>query len=186
VLLTGVVVGFRHPIARALGTEVDHNTAVAPAAAPAAQPVSVPTPTQAAVAAAIAAAPTHAPRDPFRSLVHVGASVLAPEAAAATEANTAPTAPTVADPQPAQEPKPTTGPKETAGGAAGVAGSCTGTMHTVVSGDTLWSLAARSVKSSDSAKVTIAWHKIYRANRPPLSDPSLLPVGVKICLPGSG
>jgi nucleoid-associated protein YgaU len=185
VLLTGVVVGFRHPIARAIGTEVDHNAAVPPAVAPAPQPVSVPTPTQAAVAAAIAAVPTHAPRDPFRSLVNAGASVLAPEAAAATEVDYPATTPAVPPTLTGEEPASTTGKTGNTGGAAGVASSCTGTMHTVVSGDTLWSLAARSVKSSDSAKVTIAWHKIYRANRPPLSDPSMLPVGTKICLPSN-
>src|SRR4051794_26374319 len=80
VLLTGVVVGFRHPIAKAIGTEVTVDPPSSSVPAPAAEPQPLSTPTQAAVAAAIAAAPTHAPRDPFRSLVGAGAAVLAPEA----------------------------------------------------------------------------------------------------------
>jgi nucleoid-associated protein YgaU len=176
VLLTGVVVGLRHPIARAIGTEVDVNSAAPSVVAPPAAPQPVSTATQKAVAAAIAAAPTHAPRDPFQSLVGAGAEVVAPEAAAAT---TVTTTPSTHVNRSAHEPTST----GTVGGAAGA--TCAGTMHTVVSGDTLWSLAARSVKSGNTAKVTVAWHKIYRANTPPLSDPSLLPVGTKICLPAA-
>jgi nucleoid-associated protein YgaU len=67
----------------------------------------------------------------------------------------------------------------------GASDTCAGTTHTVVSGDTLWTIAARAVKSSDSKRVTVAWHRIYRANRPPLSAPGMLPVGAKLCLPAS-
>lgn len=178
ILLTGVVVGFRHPIAKAIGTEVDVDAAVSSSVVAPAAPQPVSSPTHAAVAAAIAAAPTHAPRDPFRSLVNDNAA-LAPETATGAAAATTPTV-THADRSATQQP---TGTRH-ASGAAG-ASSCTGTMHTVVSGDTLWSLAARTVKSADTAKVTVAWHRIYRANQPPLSDPSLLPIGTKICLPSS-
>lgn len=177
VLLTGVVVGFRHPIARAIGTEVDVNAA-APSVVATAAPQPVATATQRAVAAALAAVPTHAPRDPFRSLVGAGAAVLAPEAEAAASGTAA------AVPHRTHVTQPTSHEPTTTGVAAAGSSSCAGTMHTVVSGDTLWSLAARTVKSGDTTKVTVAWHRIYRANRPPLSNPSLLPVGTKICLPG--
>ena len=69
--------------------------------------------------------------------------------------------------------------------AAGSA-TCAGTVHTVVGGDTLWTLAAKIVKSSDTAKINVEWHRIYKANTPPLSNPSLLPVGTKLCLPSNG
>ena len=174
VLLTGIVAVGRHPIARAIGTEVEV-TSSTPSVVATAAPAPVSSPTHAAVAAALAAVPTHAPRDPFASLVGAGAAVAAPDAAAAAQA-VAPAQPTTVTP---------VHPRAATGTTAAAASGCTGTMHTVVSGDTLWSLAARSVKSADTGKVTVAWHRIYRANRPPLSDPSLLPVGTRICLPAA-
>ena len=177
VLLTGIVAVGRHPIARAIGTEVEVPSST-PSVVATAAPAPVSTPTHAAVAAALAAVPTHAPRDPFASLVGAGAAVAAPDAAAAGQAvqAAAPAQPTTIT---------RTHHRASTARAAGAASGCVGTMHTVVSGDTLWSLAARSVKSADTGKVTVAWHRIYRANRPPLSDPSLLPVGTRICLPAA-
>ncbi|MDQ1696337.1 MAG: hypothetical protein QOJ03_1690 [Frankiaceae bacterium] len=166
-LVTGVVIIGRHPIAHMLGTEVNTPAAVpmpvatAPAVAGATQP--------AAPAAALAAAPTHAPRDPFHALVAAGPAVLTPDFSGRS---TGTTAPAVHQPQ--------TTPLSPAGTA-----TCAGTTHTVVAGDTLWTIAATAVKSADDKRVTVAWHRIYRANRPPLSDPAMLTVGAKLCLPTS-
>ena len=184
VLLTGIVVVGRHPLARAIGTEVDVDTA-SPSVVATAAPNPVSTPTHAAVAAALAAAPTHAPRDPFAALVGAGKAVAAPDAAAAADATGTGTAAAAPVTAPTDTPATQPSAQHHAAVGAGAASSCSGTMHTVVSGDTLWSLAARQVKSADTGKVTVAWHRIYRANRPPLSDPSLLPVGTKICLPAA-
>ena len=64
--------------------------------------------------------------------------------------------------------------------------TCTGTAHTVVAGDTLWTIAAHTVKSADTGRVTVAWHRLYKANQPPLgSNPSFLPIGAKLCVPSS-
>lgn len=171
-LVTGVVVIARHPLARMIGTEVD-STSTVPSVVATAPAVPSAAPTSAPAAAAVEAVPTHAPRDPFRSLVGAGGNVLAPEAPAAAAAATA-----------RQQPVTPTTPTTTRPAVAHSA-TCAGTAYTVVSGDTLWTIAARVVKSSDTQRVTVAWHRIYRANRPPLSDPSLLLVGAKLCLPAS-
>lgn len=169
-LVTGVVVIARHPIARMLGTEVT-DPPVPPAVVASAPPVAGSAGT-APAAAAVTAVPTHAPRDPFRALVGAGGAVLAPEAAsAATTTHVG----TVVGHHPKHSTRP----------VAGGSSTCAGTVHAVVAGDTLWTIAARAVKSGNSNTVTIAWHRIYRANRPPLSNPGMLPVGTKLCLPAS-
>ena len=170
-LITGIVVIGRHPLARMIGTEVDGSTTAPSVVATSAPVVPTTASTAAPAAAALEAVPTHAPRDPFRSLVSAGGAVLAPEAitagAGTTTAVHQPSTPTTTKP------------------AAGGGSTCAGTAHTVVSGDTLWTIAARAVKSADTQRVTVAWHRIYQANRPPLSDPGMLPVGTKLCLPAS-
>jgi len=154
-LTTSVLVMARHPIARALGTEVSSPPIVTASAAPRSHPV-VQAPT---LAAPIAAAPTHAPRDPFRALVTTGGKVLAPADVSATP----PTA------TPATTPA-----------------SCTGTSHRVAAGDTLWTLAARVVGSSATGRITVAWHRLYAANRAVVgADPSILRVGLSLCVPQS-
>src|SRR4051794_1181768 len=80
ILLTGIVVIGRHPIAHAIGTEADTD-AVTPSVVATAAPNPVSIPTHAAVAAALAAVPTHAPRDPFAALVGAGEAVAAPDTA---------------------------------------------------------------------------------------------------------
>jgi len=160
-LATGVALLARHPIARAIGTEVDSTpVAVSPAPAvthPAAAPAA------ATAGGLLAAVPTHAPRDPFRALVNQGGKLLVPAAAPAV-AKPAKPEPAVSTP---------TG-----------AGSCTGTTQQVARGDSLWTIAARAVRSSDSDRVTIAWHRLYAANRATIgTDPSLLPVGATLCVP---
>lgn len=171
-LATGVVVIARHPLAKMIGTEADP-APVVPAVVATAPPAVTGTGPSAAAAAAVPAAPTHAPRDPFRALVSAGAGVLAPPAAAAA----APAA---------EAPASTASPRHASAPPAPVTASCTGTTHRVVPGDTLWALAARAVKSADTGTVTVAWHRIYSANRTQVGpDPSLLPVGATLCIPAS-
>ena len=68
------------------------------------------------------------------------------------------------------------------GGVA--AGTCAGTTYAVRSGDTLWAIAARSVGSSSGKQVEVRWHRVYAENSGVIgADPSMLPVGVKLCLP---
>jgi nucleoid-associated protein YgaU len=170
-LVTGVAVIARHPLARAIGTEAGDTTLT-----PSVVATAAPSPTQVAAAAAAAAAPvpTHAPRNPFRALVSASGAIIAPEA---VHAATTPKTSTRHAVKPAIS-KPSTS-------AAGSA-TCAGTVHTVVAGDTLWTLAAKIVKSNDVGKITATWHRIYKDNTPPLgSNPSLLPVGAKLCLPSN-
>jgi hypothetical protein len=161
-LATGIVLLARHPIAHLLGTEPE----ATPAPVVATNPVDPHTAPAAPSLALSAAVPTHAPRDPFRALVNAGGKVLAPQTqpvAAVPAASSAP-APVVA--------VPTT--------------TCTGTTHRVVAGDTLWTIAARAVRSNDTDRVTLAWHRVYAANRGTLgSNPALLQVGAKLCVPTS-
>jgi nucleoid-associated protein YgaU len=167
VVATGAVLLARHPIAHLLGTEVDSPpaTTVATVAAPPRAQAQAP-----ALSLPVVTVPTHAPRDPFRALVSAGGKVLAP-AAAPVQAASAPAPSTPAPSTPAP---------------AAPGSTCTGTSHRVVAGDTLWSIAARSVRSNDSDRVTIAWHRIYAANRSTLgADPALLHVGASLCVPAS-
>jgi nucleoid-associated protein YgaU len=172
-LATGVAVIARHPIAHAIGTEAD-DTAMTPSVVATAPAVAGPAPS--AAAAAVAPVPTHAPRNPFRALVDASGALVAPSLAGA--AASVGTTVTTKTSHPTSVSKP-----------AAVAGSatCAGTVHTVVAGDSLWSLAATMVKSNDTGKINVVWHRIYEANTPPLgSNPSLLPVGTKLCLPSKG
>lgn len=172
-LATGVVLIARHPIARMLGTEVDTSVDTPVATAPA-HP-SAPSLAAPGVASVVAAVPTHAPRDPFRVLVSAGGKVLA----AAPLATASKPAPVTA--APAVTTTPTTPPVSPA-----ATSSCTGTVHHVASGESLWTIAARAVGSNDSARVTIAWHRLYAANRDSVgTDPSLVPVGASLCVPAS-
>jgi resuscitation-promoting factor RpfA len=165
VLATGVVLLARHPIAHLLGTEVDASPVTTVATTPAPSRVLA---QAGSLTLPMAAVPTHAPRDPFRALVSAGGKVLAPVAVVPAKAATAPAASTPA-PAPAT-PSP----------------ACTGTTHRVAAGETLWSIAARTVRSSDSGRVTVAWHHIYAANRGALgADPALLHVGESLCVPTS-
>lgn len=163
-LVTGVVVIARHPIAQLIGTE--------PASSPAASvvtsvPAAAPPATAVAAGAALAPAPTHAPVDPFRALVNGSGRILAPAAVA-------PAAAGVVSHSGAgrQASAPTRG------------ATCAGDTYTVRSGDTLWAIAARSVGSPAGKQVEVRWHRVYAENRGVIgADPSLLPVGVRLCLP---
>jgi nucleoid-associated protein YgaU len=173
-LVTGVAVIGRHPIARAIGTEADDST-MTPSVVATAPPSAAPSP--AAKAAMAAPAPTHAPRNPFRALVDASGAMVAPEIAKAAAAEAASTT------TKAHHSHAAASPSSVPVAAAGSA-TCAGTVHTVVAGDSLWSLAATMVKSNDTGKINVVWHRIYEANTPPLgSNPSLLPVGTKLCLP---
>ena len=174
-LATGVAVIARHPIARAIGTEVN-DTTMTPSVVAAAGPA--PSPAAVAAGAVAAPVPTHEPRNPFRALVNASGAIVAPDAAAAAAAS----AGTASVAHQRHVSAPSTKPVAAAGSS-----SCTGTMHTVVAGDSLWTLAAKIVKSGDTAAINVEWHRIYNANTPPLgSNPSLLPVGTKLCLPSKG
>lgn len=169
-LATGVVVIARHPIAQALGTEVSARP-LAPAVA-SSQPHHLASTGSLSVPLPVLAAPTHAPRDPFRALVSNAGKLLEPQAASASRAAAAPAAPAASPASPSTPPA--------------AAGTCAGTTHRVVAGDTLWTLAARAVRSADTGRVTLAWHRLYDANRSTVgADPALLRVGSTLCLPSS-
>src|SRR3954449_12317488 len=180
VLATGVAVIARHPLARMIGTEVDGATSGSPSfvaaapgapgpprAPPSSAPAAPPPPAPAAsapaqpLAAAAAPVPTHRPRNPFQALVSAGATVMAPGTAGASVGTT--TTPTVGTTTQAptqslaQTPKPAVAP-------AASGSTCSGTVHTVVAGDTLWRIAATAVQSSDTGRIVVAWHRLYKAN----------------------
>jgi nucleoid-associated protein YgaU len=164
-LVTGVVVIARHPLAQLIGTEPAPTPTVAPVVATAPATATLPVPEAAAGAAAVSV-PTHEPRDPFRALVNASGRVLAPEAVTPARAAT----PAEAASAPAA--------------SAAATGACAGTPYTVRSGDTLWAIAAQSVASTNGKKVEVRWHRVYADNRSAIgADPSLLPVGVRLCLP---
>jgi nucleoid-associated protein YgaU len=176
ILLTlGVAVIARHPIARALGTEVDTPVVTSPVATAPARPASVPAP--AVAAAPVVAVPMHAPRNPFAALISTTGEALAPQPAVASK--TPPAPPSFVDRSQAATSRVPTSPTPSPT-------SCSGQIHRVVAGDTLWSLAARAVRSTDSSRVTIAWHRLYDVNRAAVgSNPSLLQVGSAVCLPST-
>ena len=183
-LLTGVAVVGRHPIARLIGTEVD-DTAMSPSVVATGAPAPAPVATSSAAAAAAAAAapvPTHAPRDPFHELVKATGSLVdepvrAPAVVIAPPGTLTPTGSSGGTPTTTTHHKPATPPPATT--------SCTGTTYTVQSGDSLWSIAASTVKSGSTAKINVVWHRIYDANKAVIgSDPSLLRAGTQLCLPG--
>jgi nucleoid-associated protein YgaU len=183
-IATGVALIARHPIAGVIGTEVD--TPAAPTSVATAPATTVPVTHVPTVGAPLVTVATHAPRNPFAALIKGPAA--APSGSGVT-ANATVTPHTLTPI--------TTTPKSVAaqatdgstGSTAPVSapasgGSCNGTMHRVVRGDTLWSLAATAVHSNGVGKVTIAWHKLYDANRDAIgSNPSLLRVGTDVCVP---
>jgi nucleoid-associated protein YgaU len=168
-LATGLVIIARHPIAHLIGTEVDTTPAVTVPAPAAVVGSAAVTPTVPALSAGVAV-PTHAPVDPFRPLVSMTGKLLT----AAPLASAPRTHPV------------TTGVKDaaTAAGASPATTGCAGAVHRVVSGDSLWTLAARATGSTDSGRVTLAWHRLYAANRATLgTNPSLLRIGQDVCVP---
>jgi len=168
-LATGLVIIARHPIAHLLGTEVDNTSSDVTVQAPAAVTgSSAVAPAVPALSAGVAV-PTHAPVDPFHPLVSLSGAQLAPQPLATTGTTTHPAG--AAGSTTVSTAKPTST-------------ACAGALHRVVPGDSLWTLAARATKSSDSARVTLAWHLLYDANRATLgSDPSLVQVGQQLCIP---
>lgn len=189
-LATGVAVIARHPIARAIGTEADEPTMTPSVVAT--SPPTAAVPSAPSVGAVVDPAPTHAPRDPFHALVAAGQAILAPSNVSVTvttpDGKTSVVAPSLPGAVSSAVASPAKSPAKTTGGSAAAvsSGTCAGTVHTVVAGDTLWSIAAKAVKSTDTGRVTVAWHRLYAANQPPLgANPSLVPVGTKLCVPSS-
>ena len=178
-LVTGVAVIGRHPIARAIGTEVD-DTTLTPSVVASAPPTAAPA---AGVPAAIAApVPTHAPRNPFHALVQASGGIIAPDLGQALTSTT--TVPRHVAKPAASKPAALKPAVSKPSAPALASATCAGTMHTVVAGDTLWTLAAKIVKSNDTAAINVEWHRIYKNNATAVgSNPSLLPVGAKLCLP---
>jgi nucleoid-associated protein YgaU len=175
IVVTGVTLLARHPLARMIGTEVDTPAIPFPSAVAPAPETSSGGVAQALASAAVAV-PTHAARNPFRALVNLDGRVLAPVPMTA--------APMRASAAPGTGSSAATPPTSAIAAGATAAGACTGTSHRVAAGDTLWGLAARAVRSADSSRVTIAWHRLYAANRAVLgADPSLLQVGATLCVP---
>jgi nucleoid-associated protein YgaU len=164
---TGIVIAARHPIARMLGTEVDTppistTTATAPLTPPS-------TSTRAPALSLPAPVPTHSPRDPFASLVSSSGQLLASATQSVEQAVTKVVTRT-----------PTTAP---AAASVTATSTCAGSMHRVAAGESLWTLAARAVRSNDVGTVNIAWRRIYSANRHVLSNPSIIHIGQNICVP---
>ncbi|HZP14353.1 MAG TPA: LysM domain-containing protein, partial [Nocardioides sp.] len=125
VLATTVVIAARHPLARMIGTEgVDTGNLTEISVASAAPPLTTP---EVAAPVPLTPYPTHAPRDPFRPLA-------GHHAKAAGTARAAVPAPTRV--------------RATGGSTKQGDTSCAGSEHRVVSGDTLWSVAARAVHST--------------------------------------
>ena len=173
VLVTGLVLLARHPIAHLLGTEVDATPTPIVATTPVHSPAAMAPAPSLALTAPV---PTHAPRDPFRALVGASGKVFAAPAAVAAAPAVATAAPAATAAAPVAVASPPPAPSV----------SCTGTTHRVVAGDTLWTIAARAVRSNDSQRVTLAWHRVYAANRATLgSNPGLLQVGESLCVPRS-
>jgi nucleoid-associated protein YgaU len=181
-LATGVALIARHPIAHALGTEVDTPAVTTPAVTAPVQPAPV-APAPAVAAAPVLAAPTHAPRNPFAALIQTSNNALT-----VTPVSSSSPPSFIADPPSALTQQPSAPPvaaqPATPPAPASSVGSCSGTVHRVVAGDTLWGLAARAVKSSSTGVVSIAWHRLYDANRAVVGgDPSLLRIGTELCVP---
>lgn len=177
-LATGLVILARHPLAHLVGTEPDDPSTSVTVQAPAAVVgSSAVTPAAPELSAAVPV-PTHVPVDPFRPLVSMTGKLLAPSPLATGAASATPSTHTV-----------TTGVKDAAtaaGATPATTTGCAGAVHRVVSGDSLWTLAARATRSTDTGRVTIAWHRLYAANRATLgSNPSLLQVGEQLCVPTS-
>lgn len=187
-LVTGVVIIGRHPLAKMLGTETADGD-VTPSVIATAPAIPSAAPSKAAADAAnLSTLPTHAPRDPFAALATATGKLLAPGAIDTAAPTTGATTGTATHTHRQSTATPTHAkPSQPSGGSvSGVGATCTGTVHTVSAGETLWSIAASAVKSTDAGKVTIAWHRLYNANRPPLgSNPGLVPVGAQLCVPHS-
>jgi nucleoid-associated protein YgaU len=170
-LLTSVAIIARHPLAHMLGTAGD-DPVVAPsvvATAPATPGAGVPV---TAAAAGLAAVPTHAPRDPFRSLVQASGKVLAPEPLSVGRSTA-----------PARTHTAAKGSLTHTARVTATGGTCAGTVHTVVAGESLWSIASTQVGSDNTRTVTIAWRRIYADNRAKVSNPDQLAIGTRLCLP---
>lgn len=184
-IATGVALIARHPIARMIGTEVDSPTA--PTTVATAPATTAPATHAPLVGAPLLTVPTHAPRNPFAALIK-GATTQ-PATNNGLPANVTMTphtlTPITTTPQSVAA-QASNGSSASTGqvSAPASSGSCDGTVHKVVKGDTLWTLAATAVHSNSVGTVTIAWHKLYDANRDAIgSNPSLLRVGTSVCVP---
>lgn len=114
--------------------------------------------------------PTHAPVDPFRPLVSDAGTVLGQIPLSIGGWGTR---------SGSHHSKTSAG---QGGGGAGSA-SCSST-YVVSAGDSLWSIAASTMQTSDSGTVSRGWKAIYDANQSVIgADPSYLTVGERLCLP---
>jgi nucleoid-associated protein YgaU len=149
-----LMVGFRHPLARAIGTEGSPpqtmDATPKTAAAAASQLIQLPR-----TLPAVPNVPLHAPRDPF-----------APEAS--TVASSTASAPVTVG----------------ASSPSSASGTTATTSYRVRPGDSLWSVARRTMTGpKTAANVATAWRQIYADNRAVIgSDPGVLHVGVVLKL----
>ncbi|MBS5825905.1 MAG: LysM peptidoglycan-binding domain-containing protein [Actinomyces sp.] len=57
-------------------------------------------------------------------------------------------------------------------------------QYVVRSGDSLWTIAARHLQSSDPTKIATEWHRIYNLNKSVIgTDPDLIYPGTTLTLP---
>jgi len=183
-IATGVALIARHPIARMIGTEVD--TPTAPTSVATAPATTAPATHEATVGAPLVTIATHAPRNPFAALIKGPATPAVNSGLPANVTVTPHTLTPITTTPKSVAAQATSGQTGSTGQVSTPAssGSCNGTVHKVVKGDTLWTLAATAVHSNSVGTVTIAWHKLYDANRDAIgSNPSLLRVGTDVCVP---
>jgi hypothetical protein len=184
VILVGVLIailGAHDRIARAIGTAAPSAAVVSTATAlstTANPPVSLASTGGAAPAQAVAPLPNRAPRDPFRALVSPTGTqrpVVALTPIKGQSHGTLPTAPPAA-------PQGTS--NGTSPGATPTTSSNCADGHVVRAGESLWSMAQQHVNKTGQGNVTNYWHRIYAANHQAIgANPSLIMVGVTLCLP---
>jgi LysM repeat protein len=156
-----LVVGFRHPVTRAIGTAGSEPPALATTpATKAVTPSTVALPREVPDTTPVR---LHAPRDPFAPLAKPPAAVagaLQAAGGATVSSGSTPSTPSSAAP------------------------SQTATTYRVRPGDSLWVVAQRTMTGSKSvAAVATAWRQIYADNRGLIgNDPGVLQVGVVLSL----
>jgi nucleoid-associated protein YgaU len=166
VLMAGLIVAIvaQTPLAKMIGTAPQH-AVVTSAAAPVTAPAQATTPAVAPVSGS-GHVKTHAPRDPFRPLIASDGSVLAPQVIHAGGRHAVTTVHHHAG----------------SGSASGGSSQCQ-PIHTVVAGESLWTIAEQEVGDSGRS-VDATWRALLAANATTLgANPSLLVVGEKLCLP---
>lgn len=80
---------------------------------------------------------------------------------------------------------PQTNGNENASGGKSEQNATSSETYVVRSGDSLWTIAARHLQSSDSTKIAAEWHRIYNLNKSAIgTNPDLIYPGTTLTLPG--